>query len=162
MTHPIPDDYPHLQLRDSGTHGLGVFATAPISAGTLVITHRGIVRELIIVPDEMRAMQIGPGLWLCQDEENDSPDNYLNHSCEPNVGFTQGTLSMFALREIQVGEEILWDYSTSMNEAGWRVRCYCGAATCRGEIRSHCDLSDAQKAKLQPLSLAYLRPSRQA
>jgi len=155
--HNIPADFPHLQLRDSGTHGLGVFATAPIASSTLVITHRGIARSITIVPDEMRAMQIGPGLWLCQDVDNDSPDNYLNHSCQPNVGFTQGTLSMYALRDIDAGEEILWDYSTSMNEPGWRVKCYCGAAQCRGEIRSHCDLREAQKAILRPLTLAYLR-----
>lgn len=151
------DDFPHLELRDSGTHGLGVFATAPIARGTLVITHRGIERHLTHVPDDMRAMQIGPGLWLCQDLENDSPDNYLNHSCEPNVGFVEGSLSMFALRDIAVGEEILWDYSTSMNEAGWRVKCYCGAAACRGEIRSYCDLSETERSKLKPIALRYLR-----
>lgn len=157
MSSSIPADFPHLLLRSSGTHGLGVFATAAIPRGTLVITHRGIERELTIVPDEMRAMQIGPGLWLCQDVENDSPDNYLNHSCEPNVGFTQGTLSMYALRDIASGEEILWDYSTSMNEAGWRVKCYCGASSCRGEIRSYCDLTAEQQAKLRPMALKYLR-----
>ena len=157
MSSPLPADFPHLLLRSSGTHGLGVFATAPIPRGTLVITHRGIERELTFVPEDMRAMQIGPGLWLCQDVDNDSPDNYLNHSCEPNVGFTQGTLSMYALRDIATGEEILWDYSTSMNEAGWRVKCYCGAPTCRGEIRSYCDLTAEQQASLRAMALNYLR-----
>lgn len=150
-------DCPHLVLRDSGTHGLGVFATAAIARGELVITHRGVVRELEVVPDDLRAMQIGPGLWLCQDPANDSPDNYLNHSCEPNVGFTRGTLAMYALRDISAGEEILWDYSTSMNEAGWRVKCYCGAASCRGEICSFCDLPVQVQTKLQPIALGYLR-----
>ena len=102
-------------------------------------------------------MQVDHDLWLCQDHDDDSPDNYLNHSCEPNIGFIDGSLSMFALRDIAAGEELLWDYSTSMNEAGWRVQCSCGAATCRGVIESFRHLAPTVRQRLQPIVLRYLR-----
>ena len=84
-------------------------------------------------------------------------DNYLNHSCEPNLGFVDGTLVHIALRDIEEGEELLWDYSTSMNEPGWSLPCYCGSSQCRGRIQSYCDLPDAWREKLRPIALAYLR-----
>ena len=59
--------------------------------------------------------------------------------------------------DLAPGEELFWHYSTSMNEQGWSVPCDCGAPDCRGEIRSFCDLSVEDQARLRPLALAYLR-----
>ena len=38
---------------------------------------------------------------------------------------------MFALKKIKAGEELLWDYSTSMLERHWTMECACGENTCR-------------------------------
>src|SRR5262245_12789132 len=105
---------------------------------------------------DLRVMQIGPDEWLAEGEV-EAIDDFANHSCAPNIGFLHGTLTQYALRDIAAGEELLWDYSTSMNEAGWSVPCGCGAATCRGSIQSFRDLPASEQARLRALSLAYLR-----
>jgi hypothetical protein len=49
-------------------------------------------------------------------------------------------VSGFALRPIARGEEILYDYSTTMSEQRWTMQCQCGAPSCRGIIADFHDL----------------------
>jgi len=53
-------------------------------------------------------------------------DDCLNHSCEPNTGFAGNDPVLYALRDIAAGEELAWDYSTSISEKGWSLACLCG------------------------------------
>jgi hypothetical protein len=39
--------------------------------------------------------------------------NYTNHSCDPNAGFGSSPISLVAMRDVQVGEEITFDYAMS-------------------------------------------------
>lgn len=64
---------------------------------------------------------------------------YINHSCEPNAGLRED-LEMLALRDIAVGEEICFDYSTCMSERDWTMSCQCGTSQCRKIIRDFHDL----------------------
>jgi hypothetical protein len=57
---------------------------------------------------------------------------------------------MFALKEINKGEELFWDYSTSMMERHWTMRCACGEKNCR-KIITDFDLLPTE------LQLQYLR-----
>ncbi len=41
---------------------------------------------------------------------------------------------LVALRDISVDEELHFDYSTTMSEGDWTMRCRCGAAQCRSLI----------------------------
>src|SRR5262249_6805006 len=84
-------------------------------------------------------------------------DDFLNHSCEPNLGFVKGSLTLYALRRIEPGEELVFDYSTTMNEPGWLIRCRCRTLSCRRKIRSYCDLQVSEKNRLRRIALAYLR-----
>ena len=143
--------------RVSPVHGAGVFAARFIPAGTAVLTCGGRTITAAQITADLRVMQIGPNLYLAEEQDVEHLDNYLNHSCEPNLGFVDGSLTHTALRDIAAGEELLWDYSTSMNEPGWSLPCRCGAATCRGVIQSFCDLPEAVKQRLRPRALAYLR-----
>lgn len=140
----------------SATHGDGVFTSLPIPAGAPVIEMTGRVIRYEEIAGDIRVMQIGPDAWLAEDE-TDALDNYANHSCAPNMGFVDGSLLHRALRDIAPGEELLWDYSTSMNEPGWELPCDCGAPGCRGRLQSFCDLPPEEQARLRPLALAYLR-----
>ncbi|MCX5661978.1 MAG: SET domain-containing protein [Planctomycetota bacterium] len=148
-----------LARRNSPTHGQGVYATAPIPRGAAILTMAGQRLTFAQTRDDLRCMQIGPNLYLGETDPADpnAIGDYLNHSCDPNVGFTQGTLTLHALRDIAPGEEIRWDYSTSMNEPGWRFDCLCGAGRCRGAVRSFCDLTPAEQDRLRPIALNYLR-----
>jgi hypothetical protein len=101
------------------------------------------------------AMQVGPDLWLCSD--GSSVDDMLNHACAPNTGFLQGDCVLYALRDIAAGEEVTWDYSTSIAEEGWSLNCMCSALNCRGTVRSWGELTPTDRDRLRPWALAYLR-----
>ena len=60
---------------------------------------------------------------------------YMNHCCQPNTMFVNDNV-MTATRDIEVGEEITYDYATSESETSGHMpfKCGCGAASCRGEV----------------------------
>jgi hypothetical protein len=123
-----------VQVRQTPNIGRGVFAIAPIPSGTCVAICQGWHATTAELRDTWHAMQLGPDLWLCSDGNN--LDDCINHSCEPNVGFATGEPALYALRDIAIGEQLAWDYSTSIAEHGWTLTCLCGAANCRQVIRS--------------------------
>jgi uncharacterized protein len=63
-----------------------------------------------------------------------APGLFANHSCEPNAG-VRDTTTLIALRDLGVGEEIHYDYSTTMAEDLETMLCACGSARCRQVIR---------------------------
>ena len=146
---------PRLEVRPTADKGRGVFATQPIRAGERIVAIEGWLAEGNDLDENWFALQVGPDLWLCSDGE--SLDDCINHSCDPNAGFTAGEPILFALRDIAVGEEIAWDYSTSLAEAGWFLECCCGAANCRKIVRSWGELTDRERDRLRPLALQFLR-----
>ena len=146
-----------LYQQQSGIHGLGVFTRTAIAKGSVVIHVRGILVHRDAVYEGMRALQIGPETYLAEDPENPRLDDYINHSCNPNLGFVDGSLKLMALRDIAADEELFWDYRTSINEAGWEVECGCRASNCSGKIRSYCDLPEGERSRLRGIALEYLR-----
>ncbi len=146
---------PLVVVRPTPNMGRGVFAVAPIPRGTCIAVCQGWLATTDALHDDWRAMQIGPDLWLCS--AGDHLDDCINHSCVPNAGFVTGEPALFALRDIAVGEQIAWDYSTSIAEMGWTLECLCGAASCRRIIRPWPELSADERERLRPMALEYLR-----
>lgn len=146
---------PPLSVRHTPNLGRGVFADGPIAEGTCLAVCGGWVATTAELRDDWHAMQVGPDLWLCS--AGDNLDDCINHSCDPNAGFTSGEPILYALRDIAAGAQITWDYSTSIAEPGWTLECLCGSANCRGVIRSWPELADAERERLRPVALAYLR-----
>lgn len=144
-----------LEIRPTSNMGRGVFATQPIARGTCLVVCRGWIAQSEALKDNWLAMQVGPDEWLCSAGEQ--LDDCINHSCEPNAGFTTGEPALFALRDIATGEQITWDYSTSISEAGWTLDCLCGTTNCRGIIRSWYELTDDERGRLNAIALMYLR-----
>ena len=64
-------------------------------------------------------------------------DDFVNHSCNPNSGIkvTSKKVVLIAIKNIQVGQEISFDYSTTMDEDDWEMDCNCGSQYCRKRIR---------------------------
>lgn len=152
---PLPPD--HFERRPSQVHGLGVFTRRPIGQGAAVFEFGGPTIPASLVRGDMRVMQVGTDEYIVEDVAADHIENYINHRCEPNLGFLNGSLTLHALRDIDASEELFWDYSTSINEPGWRVPCRCGAAACRGAIVSFCDLDAQLRIRLGAIALKYLR-----
>lgn len=110
--------------------GRGVFAAQHFQPGQPILTFGGSVlgtpEVLALGADRAYALQIGPGEFL----DLAPPGRYLNHSCDPNAGILDGR-ALIALRPIVPGEEIRFDYSTTMREDHWTMECRCGEYLCR-------------------------------
>ncbi len=88
-------------------------------------------------------------------------DDFFNHSCDPNMALRLSSHYDFvALREIQPGEEITWNYLTTeydLAERGEDFRCYCQAERCVGSVRGFRYLTPEQQKELLPLLSPFLR-----
>lgn len=147
-----------IRIGSSGITGQGAFADEPIPAGEHVVGFRGrVITREEITSETLRVIQIGPDTYLAEDGVDLHVDDLINHACEPNLGFLRGSVDLYALRDIAEGEELVFDYSTCMNEPGWTIPCQCGAPTCRRQIRSFCDLPQSERDRLLPIALDYLR-----
>lgn len=125
--------------------GRGVITTTPIASGQKILNFGGpfLQRQELPRPYDRVAdhyMQIGPNLYLGPSGEE---DDYFNHSCDPNAGIKidGSSVALFAIRDIHSGDEITFDYSTTMDEHGdrafgnWTMDCQCGSAICRRNIK---------------------------
>lgn len=124
------------EIKDSEIVGKGVFALAPCKKGDHATELAGREIDADALEELVQAgtvawddpLQIGPTRFVVLDDFSRS----INHSCEPNLG-VRGNGELFALRDIQVGEEITYDYSTVVGKesAVWHMVCRCKAKTCR-------------------------------
>ncbi len=117
--------------------GWGVFAREPIQKGELISLWGG----RIVSADELdpsmpnftqRILQIEEGLYL-ETPEPLEPTDCFNHSCDPNVGFS-GQIALVAMRDIEVGEEINFDYAMCDGTPYDEFDCQCGSENCRGRV----------------------------
>ncbi len=117
----------------SATHGRGVFTEELIPVGARIIRFTGPFLRYEQTSASTYALQIGPDLYI---GASGGFDDLVNHSCEPNAGLRiEGTtVDLYAVRDIEAGEEILFDYSTTLDEDDFTMRCQCGAPSCRGTI----------------------------
>lgn len=146
---------PSLEIKDAGEKGRGVFATAPIRKGELIARMGGWVVPTSQLNDDWWHLQIDQDLWLCS--PGDQLDDCINHSCEPNAGFVTGEPALHALRDIAPGEEIAFDYSTSLSQAGWNLQCCCGSPRCRTLILPWPEMPESYRTTMRHVALAYLR-----
>ncbi len=79
-----------------------------------------------------RVLQIDEDLYILTAEQKE-PNDCFNHSCEPNLGFT-GQIGLVALRDIDSGEELTFDYAMSDGEPYDEFDCHCGMPTCRHKV----------------------------
>jgi SET domain-containing protein len=59
---------------------------------------------------------------------------YLNHSCEPNTKIKRKEKEVRALRNINSGEELTFDYNSNETEMAEPFQCKCGSKNCQGLI----------------------------
>jgi SET domain-containing protein len=146
---------PKLEVRPAGSKGRGLFTRQPIARGERILALEGRLLPGAELTDDLLALQVGPDLWLCSNGSH--LDDFVNHSCDPSAGFRDGELVLHALRDIEADEEITWDYSTSISEAGWSLECHCGSPRCRGVILPWGELPAAERDRLRDHALRYLR-----
>lgn len=117
--------------------GKAVIASALINKNELVALWGGIIvgaNELEKLSDEEKGhtIQVHNGFYLAP-ISMDEPADFINHSCAPNCGIS-GQIALVAMRDIQSGEELTFDYSMSDSSAFDEFECACGATTCRQRV----------------------------
>jgi hypothetical protein len=149
--------FPGADARPVGEKGWGSFATEPIAAGTTVAAFGGwiVTREtLSTFSDDRqgRSIQVDEDLYLVSDETPE-PGDMLNHSCEPSCGLVGATL-LVARRDIEVGEELTFDYATCDSSDYDEFTCLCGEPSCRGVVTG----LDWTKPELQEKYAGWFSP----
>lgn len=120
---------------DAGPKGDGVFAVEPIAAGETVVCfggHACDLDELRSLPEHQRthSIQVDEALFMVCDSTSEDDADFVNHSCEPNVGI-RGNIVLVAMSDIAPGDEICFDYAMSDSDDYDEFVCACGTASCR-------------------------------
>ncbi len=144
----------YLEARSSEIEGTGCFARQRIPAGTRIIEYLGqrippsVVEERSMVEvDDLGEIIRETKVYMFHVDwrttidgaVNGNDARFLNHSCAPNCKSTVEDRRVFidALRDIESGEELTFDYKLDVNastEAKKRYACRCGAPNCRGTM----------------------------
>ena len=120
-----------MEVKNS-TFGNGLFAKQNIYKGATLLSIKGKMisfQDTLSMDDESYALQIDFDRYIVLQP----PMVYCNHSCLPNCGINHH-LELIAIKDINAGEELFWEYSTSMLERHWTMQCYCGTKHCRKQI----------------------------
>jgi hypothetical protein len=117
-------------------NGRGVFANKHFKKGEIIFEFHGnfYTHEELPKPYYDYYVQIGEDLFM---GPSGDMDDIFNHSCNPNSWLQINSKKVFliAMEDIKKGDEIVWDYSTTMYEDDWEMNCNCGSENCRGIIR---------------------------
>ena len=144
----------YLEVRSSEIEGTGCFARQRIPAGTRIIEYLGqrippsVVEERSMVEvDDLGEIIHETKVYMFHVDwrttidgaVNGNDARFTNHSCDPNCKSTVEDRRVFidALRDIEPGEELTFDYKLDVNastEAKKRYACRCGAPNCRGTM----------------------------
>lgn len=112
--------------------GIGLFATTPFEPRQEILRFEGepINKQQAIALGDSQcyALQVSKNRYI----NLFSPGRFVNHSCQPNAGVVARTL--IAIRYVRPGDEIFFDYSTTMDEDYWSMQCRCGSKACRHSI----------------------------
>ncbi|HEU5056526.1 MAG TPA: SET domain-containing protein [Kofleriaceae bacterium] len=128
---------PRLEGREGGDKGgRGVFARERIARGELLVVFAGTVllgEELAeLAADQRRlVLQVDENHYLLSEVEGCA--DWVNHCCQPNAGL-RGQVTLVAMRDIEAGEEICYDYAMSDGSPYDDFDCRCGRVGCRTRI----------------------------
>jgi hypothetical protein len=141
---------PMVEVRHSPVHGYGVFALRRIRKGTTIMEYLGdrVSHEEADARYENKDPDDNHTFLFTVDSKtvidggvggNDA--RYINHGCEPNCESASQNKRIFveALRTIQAGEELAYDYQIQRDpedppNVDEIFACRCGAENCRGSM----------------------------
>lgn len=114
-------------------HGRGVFAARPITIGERILEFTGPLVDfdgaMAKGETHCNVLQITDRTYIDLQE----PGVLVNHACDPNC-CVRNDRFLAALRNIDAGDELTFDYSTTMGDASWVMECSCGNPKCRGAV----------------------------
>jgi SET domain-containing protein len=137
--------------------GRGVYSKEHVRVGDEILKFNG---PLVSIKDLTRPytaendyyLQIGENLFM---GPSGGLDDYVNHSCEPNSGikFDFDGIKLVAIALIAPGNQITFDYSTTMHNFDWEMNCACGSDTCRRRVKNFLELPAEIQARYVKLKI---------
>lgn len=134
-----------LVAKRSHVHGWGLFVKLPVARHDMIVEYMGeTVRSVVADLRELEyEKQVGSCYLFRLDKQEivdatrkGSMARFINHSCVPNayakvVNLEGGNkkIVFFAFRDLDVGEEVFYDYKFPIEED--KIPCHCGAPQCR-------------------------------
>ena len=150
MSPRAPHRKPLFEVRHSRIHGYGVFALRRIRKGTTVIEYLGdrVTHDLANERYKDKDPKDGHTFLFTVDAKtvidagvNGNEARFVNHGCHPNCQTVNTGRRIFieALRTIQPGEELAYDYQIQRDDddpadVDVIFACHCGAQSCRGSM----------------------------
>jgi uncharacterized protein len=126
-------------IAPSTIDGHGVFAAQPIPAQRKIGEIRGeaisVEEARIRATRHERIMIVELSARRAIDfTKSTDPMRFTNHSCRPNARLCidNGRVEFYALRVIDIGEELTVDYGETHHDG--KLACRCGAPGCRGAL----------------------------
>ncbi len=138
-----------IDFRNSTIHGTGGFARARIPADTQLIEYVG---RKVDKQESLRQCELdNPYIFFLNDEYDLdgnvewNPARLFNHSCSPNAEAQEidEKIWIVAVREIQPGEEITFNYNYDLVDYKEHP-CRCGSPGCVGYIVAEEHFPDVQ------------------
>ncbi len=132
-------DNPKVFLKRTRKFGKGVFTKAPIKKGELIAKFDGTIYDDDFEPwtEDLynHCIQFKKAAW----RDSKGIARWTNHSCDPNCGI-RGLFSIVAMRDIEAGEQITWDYEMTEKNKDWKMKCKCGSPLCRKTIGNYVNM----------------------
>lgn len=157
--------YKNLKVKKSN-NGLGLFANKDFKKGEIILEFIGKIissQEINKIKNKKErkkiddySLQIDKNIFLLGTGKNKKNyDDFINHSCDPNsyIFIYGNKVLLVALKKIKKGEEITYDYSTTMYNDPWSIRCNCHSKICRGYIKEFRYLPQNIKMKYYRLGI---------
>eukprot|EP00301_Raphidiophrys_heterophryoidea_P022867 c6917_g1_i1.p1 GENE.c6917_g1_i1~~c6917_g1_i1.p1 ORF type:complete len:354 (+),score=50.47 c6917_g1_i1:106-1167(+) len=141
---------PKVVVKEDPSFGKGIFSVERIEEGEVIWWWDEEIEHLFTYSRaELLATSGEEGAWLKKysyfvDEDlfgsqpRDQPMDvayYFNHTCNPNCWY-DGDDKLVAMRTIEPGEHVAYDYATTETELSFHagMQCLCGSENCRGVL----------------------------
>jgi len=155
-----PHDSHKIILRKTKKYGYGVFSKERIRKGHTVAVFDGKIYDDNF--EHWTKDLLNHAIQIAQDKWRDSKGvaRYINHSCDPNCGI-RGLNKVVAMRTIEPGEEITWDYEMTEASDWWMLKCKCGSLNCRRVIGNFHNMPRSVRRRYRGyISTWLIRPRR--
>lgn len=154
---------PKAESKKSPMHGWGVFAKEKILKGEDINVFGGIAVPLSEIEEYRKindhaGIQVNDRFFIVPATREEIEERGIfNHSCEPNVGFNNSSVTMAAIRDVEAGEELVMSYAFMESAYFEPFTCNCGSLNCRKIIDNNTWKDKEFQAKYGEYYSPYLK-----